>query len=88
MITTHTTLDHIDQCISALRTSLPVLDQYEKVEKSIAEGRYYHALKTLEYLEHYQLKSIKSYAFAEGLAKRIPELRAEIKVTGLLSNIH
>lgn len=74
----------MDQCIAALCASLPVLNQYEKVERCIAEGRYYHALKTLEYLEHYQLNSVKSYAFSESLAKRIPELRAEIKVSPFL----
>lgn len=60
-----------------------MLDQYEKVEKCIAEGRYYHALKSLEYLEHYQLKSIQSYSFSQALVKRIPELRAEIKAASL-----
>ncbi|KAL5103605.1 Exocyst complex component 6B [Taenia crassiceps] len=80
---THATISRIDQCIAALRTSLPVLDQYEKVEKCIGEGRYYHALKSLEYLEHYQLKSIQSFAFSQVLAKRIPELRAEIKSASL-----
>ncbi|VDO04172.1 unnamed protein product [Rodentolepis nana] len=77
---THSTINRIDQCISALRTCLPVIDQYEKIERCINEGRYYHALKSLEYLEHYQLKSIQAYSFAKALAKRIPELRAEIKV--------
>ncbi|KAH9286896.1 Exocyst complex component 6B [Echinococcus granulosus] len=80
---THATITRIDQCIAALRTSLPVLDQYEKIEKCISEGRYYHALKSLEYLEHYQLKSIQSFAFSQVLAKRIPELRAEIKSASL-----
>ncbi|VUZ42350.1 unnamed protein product [Hymenolepis diminuta] len=80
---THSTINRIDQCISALRTCLPVIDQYEKVEKCITEGRYYHALKSLEYLEHYQLKSIQAYSFSQALAKRIPELRAEIKTASL-----
>ncbi|KAL7061945.1 hypothetical protein AAHC03_01994 [Spirometra sp. Aus1] len=77
------TLEQIDQCIAALQNSLPVLDQYERIEKSIADGRYYHALKTLEHLEHYQLKSIQSYTFSACLLKRIPELRAEIKSASL-----
>ncbi|VDD76357.1 unnamed protein product [Mesocestoides corti] len=83
LATNHATLNRIDQCIAALRISLPVLDQYEKVEKSIADGRYYHALKTLEHLEHYQLKSIQSYSFSQLLSKRIPELRSEIKAASL-----
>nr|CDS31219.1 exocyst complex component 6b [Hymenolepis microstoma] len=80
---THSTINRIDQCISALRTCLPVIDQYEKIERCISEGRYYHALKSLEYLEHYQLKSIQAYSFSKALAKRIPELRAEIKTASL-----
>ncbi len=74
------TVEKIDQCIGALESCIPVLDQYERIEKSIKDGRYYHALKLLEQLEHYQLNAIQSYAFYECLAKRVPELRSEIQV--------
>ncbi|CAL8086670.1 unnamed protein product [Calicophoron daubneyi] len=77
------TLEHVDRCIEALQIALPILDQYSRIEQSIAAGRFYHALKTLEDLEHAQLDRIRPYAFSEIVIRRIPKMRSEIKNASL-----
>lgn len=79
------TVEHIDQCIQALQRTLPILDHYSRVEQSIREGRFYHALRTLEDLEHQHLDDIKPFAVSEILIHRIPKLRAEIKVSSRIT---
>lgn len=74
------TLDHVNQCIEAIQISLPILEQYSRIEQSIADGRYYHALKNLEDLEHSQLDLIRPFAFSEIIIHRIPKTRTRIKV--------
>ncbi|VDQ06092.1 unnamed protein product [Trichobilharzia regenti] len=75
------TLDHVNQCIEAIQISLPILEQYSRIEQSIADGRYYHALKNLEDLEHSQLDLIRPFAFSEIIIHRIPKTRTGIKVS-------
>ncbi|CAH8838899.1 unnamed protein product [Trichobilharzia szidati] len=77
------TLDHINQCIEAIQISLPILEQYSRIEQSIADGRYYHALKNLEDLEHSQLDLIRPFAFSEIIIHRIPKTRTGIKNASL-----
>lgn len=77
------TMEHIDQCIESIQISLPILDQYSRVEQSIAEGRFYHALKTLEDLEHSHLDLIRPFAFSEIIINHIPKTRASIKQASL-----
>ncbi|THD20711.1 Exocyst complex component [Fasciola hepatica] len=77
------TVEHIDQCIQALQRTLPILDHYSRVEQSIRDGRFYHALRTLEDLEHQHLDEIKPFAFSEIMIRRIPKMRAEIKNSSL-----
>ncbi|KAF5400267.1 Exocyst complex component [Paragonimus heterotremus] len=77
------TLEHVDQCIEALELTLPILEQYSRIERSIAEGRFYHALRTLEDLEHSQLSRVRPYAFSETIGNIIPKLRSEIKNASL-----
>ncbi|CAH8486751.1 unnamed protein product [Schistosoma turkestanicum] len=77
------TLDHVNQCIEAIQISLPILEQYSRIEQSIADGRYYHALKNLEDLEHSQLDLIRPFAFSEIIIHRIPKTRAGIKNASL-----
>lgn len=73
-------LDHLDQCIHALQICLPIIDQYYRIERSITEGRFYHALRNLEDLEHTQLDRIRDYMFTDVIIRRIPKTRASIKV--------
>ncbi|CAH8494776.1 unnamed protein product [Heterobilharzia americana] len=77
------TLDHVNQCIEAIQISLPILEQYSRIEQSIADGRYYHALKNLEDLEHSQLDLIRPFAFSEIIIHRIPKTRTGIKNASL-----
>ncbi|CAH8504319.1 unnamed protein product [Schistosoma margrebowiei] len=77
------TLDHVNQCIEAIQISLPILEQYSRIEQSIADGRYYHALKNLEDLEHSQLDLIRPFAFSEIIIHRIPKTRTRIKNASL-----
>ncbi|CAH8505120.1 unnamed protein product [Schistosoma curassoni] len=77
------TLDHVNQCIDAIQISLPILEQYSRIEQSIADGRYYHALKNLEDLEHSQLDLIRPFAFSEIIIHRIPKTRTRIKNASL-----
>ncbi|VEL11730.1 unnamed protein product [Protopolystoma xenopodis] len=82
----HVMLSNIDQCIEALELCLPIIDQYSRVERSIEDGRYYHALKILEHLEKTQLEQIRQFTFSEALSRRIPKLRQEIKVVSFIPN--
>ncbi|GAA49636.1 Exocyst complex component 6B [Clonorchis sinensis] len=77
------TLEIIEQCIEALQLTLPILEQYSRVEQSISEGRFHNALRTLEDLERNQLDRVRSYAFSEVMSYRIPIMRAEIKNASL-----
>ncbi|CAH8606061.1 unnamed protein product [Dicrocoelium dendriticum] len=77
------TLENVNECISALNMTLPMLEQYLKIGQSIAEGRYYHALRTLEDLEHTWLQRLRPYAFSEFISRQIPKLRTEIKSASL-----
>ncbi|XP_059475470.1 exocyst complex component 6B isoform X1 [Neocloeon triangulifer] len=70
---------NIATAIESLSLCLPVLTTYAKLQKQMAEKRYYPALKTLEMLEHQYLPRVANYRFSQQMRENIPILRENIK---------
>ncbi|XP_065354074.1 exocyst complex component 6B isoform X3 [Cloeon dipterum] len=70
---------NIATAIESLSLCLPVLTTYAKLQKQMAEKRYYPALKTLEMLEHQYLPRVANYRFSQQMRESIPKLRENIK---------
>lgn len=71
--------NNIAGAIENLSLCLPVLTTYAKLQKQMAEKRYYPALKTLEQLEHLYLPRVSNYRFSHQMKESIPKLRENIK---------
>ncbi|ERL86492.1 exocyst complex component 6-like [Dendroctonus ponderosae] len=69
--------------ISQVNLSLPVFVSYSKLQKQIAEKRYYPALKTLEELEHVHLPHVANYRFSNQLHQKIPKYRDKIEAASM-----
>ncbi|KAH1022411.1 hypothetical protein HUJ04_011817 [Dendroctonus ponderosae] len=69
--------------ISQMNLSLPVFVSYSKLQKQIAEKRYYPALKTLEELEHVHLPHVANYRFSNQLHQKIPKYRDKIEAASM-----
>ncbi|XP_045467865.1 exocyst complex component 6 [Harmonia axyridis] len=71
--------NNIAAVIAQFKLWLPVLTTYSKLQKQIAEKRYYPALKSLEELEHLHLPHVASYRFSYQLRENIPKIRQSIE---------
>ncbi|XP_028133189.1 exocyst complex component 6 [Diabrotica virgifera virgifera] len=69
--------------IAQLNLCLPVFTTYSKLQKQIAEKRYYPALKTLEELEHLHLPHVANYRFSKQLQENIPKYREKIEAASM-----
>ncbi|KAL5471414.1 hypothetical protein EMCRGX_G029530 [Ephydatia muelleri] len=75
----HAVQKNILGSIEALGLCMPVLELYGKLLEQMAAKQYYHALKTLEQLEHTFLPRVKGYTFTDLLSNGIPQLRENIQ---------
>ncbi|CAG9857330.1 unnamed protein product [Phyllotreta striolata] len=71
--------NNIASVIAQLNLCLPVFIIYSKLQKQIADKRYYPALKTLEELEHLHLPHVANYRFSKQLQENIPKYREKIE---------
>ncbi|XP_066258160.1 exocyst complex component 6 [Euwallacea similis] len=69
--------------IAQLKLCLPVFLSYSKLQKQIADKRYYPALKTLEELEHVHLPHVANYRFSNQLYQKIPKYRDKIEAASM-----
>ncbi|XP_050305936.1 exocyst complex component 6 isoform X2 [Anthonomus grandis grandis] len=75
---------NIAEVISQLNLCLPVFVSYSKLQKQIAEKKYYPALKTLEELENVHLPFVSNYRFSNQLCQRIPKYRDKIEAASMM----
>lgn len=74
---------NIQKTIDSLSLCLPALSSYSKLQKEMAEKRYYPALKTLEQLEKLYLPQVSHYKFIREMIEKIPKLREDIKESSM-----
>ncbi|KAI8099004.1 exocyst complex subunit Sec15-like-domain-containing protein [Halteromyces radiatus] len=70
---------NVDDAISALQSSLIVLEMANKVDHQLEQHKYYSTLKTLNDLKYQQLQSISQYSFSKALAQSVPAKEAIVK---------
>lgn len=74
---------NIQMAIDSLSLCLPALSSYSKLQKQMADKRYYPALKTLEQLEQLYLPQVSHYKFFRQMIEKIPMLRENIKESSM-----
>lgn len=74
---------NIQMAIDSLSLCLPALTSYSKLQKQMADKRYYPALKTLEQLEQLYLPQVSHYNFFRQIIEKIPKLRENIKESSM-----
>lgn len=74
---------NIQMAIDSLSLCLPALSSYSKLQKQMADKRYYPALKTLEQLEQLYLPQVSHYKFFRQMIEKIPKLRENIKKSSM-----
>lgn len=75
--------NNIQMAIDSLSLCLPALSSYSKLQKQMADKRYYPALKTLEQLEQLYLPQVSHYKFFRQIIDKIPKLRENIKESSM-----
>ncbi|XP_050538117.1 exocyst complex component 6 isoform X1 [Daktulosphaira vitifoliae] len=75
--------NNIKMAIDSLSLCLPALSSYSKLQKQMADKRYYPALKTLEQLEQLYLPQVSHYKFFRQMIDRIPKLRENIRESSM-----
>jgi len=75
--------NNIQMAIDSLSLCLPALSSYSKLQKQMADKRYYPALKTLEQLEQLYLPQVSHYKFFRQIIEKIPMLRENIKESSM-----
>lgn len=75
--------NNIQMAINSLSLCLPALSSYSKLQKQMADKRYYPALKTLEQLEQLYLPQVSHYKFFRQMIEKIPKLRENIKESSM-----
>uniref|UniRef100_A0A1I8JQU1 Sec15 domain-containing protein n=1 Tax=Macrostomum lignano TaxID=282301 RepID=A0A1I8JQU1_9PLAT len=73
------TLHNLDSARESLQLCLPVLDAYSRLRAQMNRRQPYHALKTLERLEHSLLPLLPPYAFTEAIRRELPRIREQIR---------
>ncbi|KAL1492031.1 hypothetical protein ABEB36_012535 [Hypothenemus hampei] len=74
---------NIATVMAQLNLCLPVFTCYSKLQKQIADKKYYPALKTLEELEHVHLPHVANYRFSNQLCQKIPKYRDKIEAASM-----
>ncbi|ORZ09939.1 exocyst complex subunit Sec15-like-domain-containing protein [Absidia repens] len=70
---------NVDDAISALQSSLVVLDLANKADHQLEQHKYYSTLKTLNDLKYQQVQSISQYSFAKALSQSVPVKETMVK---------